>query len=159
VIERRQKVQLLAVFNSTFLGVHALWQLFVYLKFHYTYLQWYGEGVKGFKITYDIYHVGKSLIGVLMLGWLLAIVGVTRREDLDETQKRFLKVLAGAPLVVFLWGWVCSRYYQVLAPVYILLAIFGMERMTARRSVQIGTILIVVLGNFVWLYFSYIIKR
>lgn len=146
----RAKVQNLFLLGLISLTPTALVQLWVFLAYHYTYFNWYlAGGASGFKTEFTLHNFAKSFAALLGLGWLLVPVGAVYFFELSPSQKRFLQVAIPASLIALVWGYVSSRLFYVMAPAFILLAVYGLSRLP--KWAQVCAVVVIVGGNIAWL--------
>ncbi len=150
---KTEKVRLVAWFAGVFLFVNIFWQIFIFLKYHYTYLSWYYDGgVGGFAHEYTLYNLTKSTAAVLGLAWLFVPLAVNVAQKLPAWKKRFLYIAVPAPFLVLAWGAVSSRLFYVMAPAFLLLSVLGIERLFPRKNHRIMAAGAVVAVNIAWLF-------
>jgi hypothetical protein len=154
----RARFSALAAYAGIFLAVNLAWQAYVYHAYHYSYLSFYKEdGAPGFAWQYTVKNVTKSLAALLGLAWLLVPWGLARWRALEAWQRRFFVLAIPASAMAFLWGFVSSRLYFVIAPPFILLALLGLERIPS-RPLRYAFIALVLAADLVWLVLSFRIK-
>ena len=120
--------------NLVLLGVAALpftllVQAWVYLSYHYTYLDWYlegGGGSPGFQLEFTLRNIVKSSVALLGVAWLLVPLGLRRFRELALPHRRFIALAILPPFMPPLWGHVGSRIFYPTAPVFVLLAVVGL---------------------------------
>jgi hypothetical protein len=127
-------------------------QIWVYLDYHYTYLDWYIHGgASGFAVEFTFRNITKSIAALLGLAWALVPLGLMRMRQLPESDRRFLYAALPVPFICLLWGYVSSRLFYVIAPAFILVALLGLTRLP--RRAQIVAMLAVLAANIGWLVF------
>lgn len=156
--ERLVRLGLLVLIVSIIVGIA---QYVVYVKFHFTYLDWYLIGTKG-EIPAISEHtpwfMSKSFFAVFLLGWVAAILGAVRLKRLSSAD-RWLIISIGLPLVLlFFWGYVSSRLYFVAAPLLTLLAVHGITTYLESKTRRILVVGAIILVNFGWLLVSDVIR-
>lgn len=150
----RERFKSIAMFAGLFIAVNLVWQAFVYLHYHYTYLSWYKQaGATGFESQFTIKNLVKSTGAILGLAWLLVPWGLLSIKNLAWWQKRFLIIAIPASLMAFLWGYVSSRLFFVMAPAFALIAVLALARIK-NSYLRYGILLIILAGNIVWLVLS-----
>lgn len=125
----RAKLGNLALLGAIALTPTILVQIWVYFAYHYTYLDWYLQGgASGFASQFTFGNLTKSIAALLGLAWVLVPFGFMRIPALAESHRRFLYAALPVPFICLLWGFVSSRLFYVMAPAFILLAVYGMAR-------------------------------
>lgn len=157
-LDRQTKFRFSFLYLSVFLMINIVWQLFVYLMFHYTYFQWYRAGIAGFGREYNLFNLTKSLFALLIAAWPLALVGYARFKMFSAEQKLFLFFSVPVPLIALLWGWVSSRLFYVIAAPQVLLAAHGLSSISRKRWASLVFLVLVLSSNFIWLFLSYRIQ-
>lgn len=149
-----EKIRCIGLFGLTFGIVHALWQTYVYLTYHYTYFSWYqGGGAPGFSFEYTAKNLLKSTAALLGVAWLFVPHGLTHARSLETSKRRFLLATVPPPFMAFAWGYVSSRLFYVIAPPFLLLAGMGLKNISNRsRYLLIG---FAIAANITWLFLSY----
>jgi hypothetical protein len=149
-IEWRMKTANLALLALASLAPTILVQVWVYFAYHYTYLDWYAAGgASGFATQFTVHNLIKSVAALLGLAWFLVPFGIWKLPELSSAQRRFLFIVTPSSLFALAWGYVSSRLFFVMAPAFILLAVFGIARWP--RWAQILTLLATVLSTLAWL--------
>jgi hypothetical protein len=151
--EKCARIGVLALSSALALGSMAL---IVYTKYHYTYLDWLREAaaVGGDQSQHTFYFIAKSLVGVFLLGWVLVLVGFYNLRTLSRRDQWTLALLFPPSMLFLLWTFVSSRLYYVLAPLLTILALHGLRSLSRRRSIQIVLVVIILLGDYMWLFAS-----
>lgn len=134
--------------------------LAVYLKYHFTYFDWLREAasVGPTQSQHTFYYMIKSLFGVYLLGWGLALVGLWHWRMLSRTDRWILVLLSLPSVMCLLWTFVSSRLYYVLAPLLAVLALHGLRTLSERRSVQVSLVVVIIIGSYVWLFASDVVR-
>lgn len=150
----RTRLEHFAVCVGIFAVVNLVWQAFVYLQYHYTYLSWYRvAGASGFKSQFTIKNLVKSTGALLGLAWLLVPSGLFQFPNLARWQKQFFCITIPASLMAFLWGNVSSRLFFVMAPAFALFAILALANMK-NPYLRYSIFFLILAGNMVWLVLS-----
>ncbi|MEJ0053539.1 MAG: glycosyltransferase family 39 protein [bacterium] len=150
----RERFRDLFVYVGVFAVVNLAWEIFVYTRYHYTYLSWYHQaGEAGFKTEFTAFNIAKSLAALLGLGWLLVPFGLARVRGLAVWQKRFLLIAIPASCMAFFWGYVSSRLFFIIAPAFALIAVLALSRVR-HPAVRYGLVCAVLAGNVAWLLAS-----
>ncbi|MHB8660821.1 MAG: hypothetical protein ACYC75_02720 [Minisyncoccota bacterium] len=149
-ISWRVRIADLALLALISLTPTLLVQLWVYFAYHYTYFNWYlAGGASGFATQFTAHNIIKSVAALLGLAWLFVPFGFRRFRELSVSQKKFLYYVIPASMVALLWGYVSSRLFYVMAPAFILLAVFGISK--TPRWIQICALIFTVAANLIWL--------
>ncbi len=139
------------------------WLLFVWNNYHYSYFDWLHIGrISGQAVlpaNEKLFIAVKSLFAIALLGWAPALWALYRRPGEYRNAWRIL-ALIGVPCALFLfWGSASSRLYYVLAPVIFGLAVMGENAMIGGKVRPFwALIILVLLGNIIWLFTSEIVR-
>ncbi len=153
-LSRRARLKNFAVFAGIFAAVHLVWQVYVYVRYHYTYLSWYQTaGASGFRTECTIKNLVKSTGAILGLAWLLIPSGLFQFLTLAWWQKRFLVIAIPVSMMAFFWGYVSSRLFFVMAPAFALLAVLALARIQNAYA-RYGIFVLIIAGNLAWLVLS-----
>ncbi|MCC7522720.1 glycosyltransferase family 39 protein [Candidatus Uhrbacteria bacterium] len=143
-------IVLLAKLDALFVIPHAVWQVYVFQTYGYTYFDWYFVQDRPYR-EWTPYHYGKSLFALLMLGWAFVFVGLKQWKQFGYEKLLLAAVLVFAASFCFIWGWPSSRLFFVLTPPLALVGVYGFERI-CKKDWQYWFGLIVVLGgHLAWL--------
>ncbi len=154
-IARHSKARYLAVLVAGVLCVDVLWQWYVFVHYHYTYLSWWhAGGATGFATQLTVHNIAKSVFALLLLAWPFAAVGAWRARLLEHWQRVFIVMSLVPALVVFAWGYVSSRLFFVLAIPLYLLAVVGLSYLP-HRWMRVACLVGVIATTIVWLFLSY----
>lgn len=129
---------------------------YVYHQYDYSYLDWYRQGtvVSDEVSQYNIFYISKSLFALFMAGWLFVFLGLRKWKTFSKDQKFIIGSMVIPSFGFFLWGFVSSRLYYILA---VLLAVFAAKGVgTIKRNLYIGILLFLMITvNYAWLFASY----
>lgn len=130
---KKQKIKDIALAGLLFLTPFLSYHLFIYLKYEYSYFNWY-LFIKS--TTHNVAYQTKNFImlakilgWVFSLGWLAWIFGL--KEELKERDKRRLKILIAilpAALFFLIWPVIAQRLAFILVPWLALIAGFGLSK-------------------------------
>jgi hypothetical protein len=110
--------------------ITGLWQLYVYIHYHYTYLDWYINGGNFSKeqgSNFSFLTILKSLFAVLLAGWVFVPFAYKKIKNISESQKQFITLSLLPPFLFLFWGSVSSRLFYVVVPVISILVYLGTE--------------------------------
>lgn len=127
-------------------------QYFVWSTFGYSYLDWYKTGttpIPGIS-EYTLPHIIKSLIGTVFFAWIPALLGVIRFPALGSTERRIVLSFALPLTLIFLWGFVSTRLYFIVAPFVALLAVHGIMLFGKNFWWRALCVLGIVMTNCFW---------
>lgn len=128
-VDWQRRVRNLAYLAALALAPSVVVQLWVYLAFHYTYLDWYRiGGTSGFKTEFTLFNLLKSFAALLTLAWLLVPFGLAQWKSMERWQQRFLAIALPVPFICLTWGFVSSRLFYVVAPAFVLVALAGIRK-------------------------------
>lgn len=148
----REKIERIIIYGLLSAVILLPWQFFIQFKFHYNYFDWYGH--KPYYFRWQTYYYWlKSLFGVMLLGWLLAVVGFKKWSNLPASNKAILKWLFVVSFLMFTWRASDSRLYYVSAVPLTIMAIYGLEILFKKWSyVKTSLLYLLVLSaNYIWL--------
>ena len=123
-----ERIKNIALFIAAGLPLSLLVQAWVYLSYHYTYLNWYLDAAansSGFEVEFTLKNIVKSFAALLGLAWLFVPLGAWRFKALEPYKRRFLIFAIIPPFIAPLWEHVSSRIFYPIAPAFLLLAILG----------------------------------
>ena len=151
--EKILRIALLGICSATVMGVMGL---IIYAKFHYTLIDFLREAASTSpeQSQYHLYFIAKSLFGVFLLGWGLVLAGLWRFRLFSHADQWTLALLLPPSMMFLLWTFVSSRLYYVIAPLLAILALHGLRSLSGRRIVQVALVVVVMLGNYAWLFTS-----
>lgn len=149
--EKLMRIVLLGAISALVMGIMGL---IVYAKFHYTIIDFLREAssTSPEQSQYHIYFITKSLFGVFLLGWGLVLAGLWYWRTLPRADQWMLALLLPPSMMFLLWTFVSSRLYYVIAPLLAILALHGLRSLSERRFAQIALVVLVLAGNYVWLF-------
>ncbi len=139
------------------------WMIYVYRVYDYSYLAWYGIGTKLVGTAADERTFGnimKSAFAVLLLAWPLVPLGIIRWRSIPTDRLKFLLLLIPPSLMFFLWGYVSSRLFYVVAPLLVLIGLHAIHIYAKGDRLRCGIILAIILfGNYLWLFINPIFRE
>lgn len=132
-LPKKQKIKDILLAGLLFLLPFLSYHLFVYLKYHYSYFDWY-LSVKTVSVVTGRQARGAILLIKILgwlfsLGWLAWLLGL--REEWRAADKRRLKILAAllpAALTFIIWPETAQRLAVILLPWLALTAGFALAR-------------------------------
>ena len=155
-LDIRSKIKKIIFAMLVFLPPVLLIMAYVYHQYDYSYLDWYRQGtvVSEEVSQYNIFYISKSLFALFMAGWLFVFLGLRKWKTFSKDQKFIIGSMVIPSFGFFLWGFVSSRLYYVLA---VLLAVFAAKGVgTIKRNLYIGILLFLMVAvNYAWLFASY----
>ncbi|HVW82871.1 MAG TPA: hypothetical protein VHC68_02940 [Candidatus Paceibacterota bacterium] len=150
----RARFAALAAYAGIFLAINLAWQAYVYRVYDYSYFSFYAEdGAPGY-YEFTFKNVAKSLAALLGLAWLLVPFGLARWRALEAWQRRFFMFAIPLSAMAFLWGFVSSRLYFVIAPAFVLLALLSLARVRSPLA-RSALVALVLAANLAWLALSF----
>ena len=154
----RGKILYLLSYVALFLAVNIPFQIYIFLTYHYTYFSWWFEGGAPLSTAceLDLHDITKSTAALLGLAWFAVPFGLWRFRSLPAHMRTFFTFALPVPFMAFVWGCVSSRLLYVIAPPFVLIALWGMKDW--KRSYQVIFIAVTLAANIVWLFLSYSIK-
>lgn len=157
----KNKIKYFLVFCGSFLLPFSLWQTFVYLKFHYSYYDWYlfnrGAGSSIYKK--EIFKlVIKSLGASFLLGWIFVLAGAVKLKkdkQISAQTKRILLLLIPPSFSFLLWFAASSRLFYIIGLLLSLMAGYGIVVLFKNKKIfQIISVSFVLSGNYFWFIFD-----
>lgn len=129
----KQKIKDILLAASMFFGVLASYHLFVFLRYHYSYLDWYlfvhsASSVPGYEAKSFILFV-KILGWLFSLGWIAFCFGL--KEELAERNLKRIKILLALlpiTLTFLIWPAITQRLAVMFMMWLALIAGFGLSR-------------------------------
>jgi hypothetical protein len=153
----KKKIYWLTLYNIPFVIFNALWQLFAYIKFGASYFEWYFGTKTGAASGWSVFNVTKSMFALLTFSWFLVPFGLLKLgwQSLSSPMRLFLLTTLITPFMAFLWGWLSSRLFYVIAPMFILIAMLGLKYFSNNRYFQVSVAGLILSFNFIWTHFSF----
>ncbi|MEK7606209.1 MAG: glycosyltransferase family 39 protein [Patescibacteria group bacterium] len=148
----KEKIKYLIYGNGVWVVLTALWQLYVWSTYHYTYLDWYLNG--GLPYFYNegrTYMITKSFFALLMIGWFAIPFAYRTIREQNYLTKLFLFLAASVPFLALVWGAISSRLFYVFVPALAILCVWGIERLTMKNSVRVFLVVCILISHIVWL--------
>lgn len=151
--EKIARISMLGACSALSLGSMAL---LVYANYHYTYFDWLHEAalVDPTQSQRHTYFILKSLFGVFLLGWVLVVAGLFNWRTFPRRDQWTLALLFPPSMLFLLWTFVSSRLYYIVAPLLAILALHGLETISARRFVRVALVVAIIFGSYAWLFAS-----
>lgn len=155
--EKLLRIVLLGVASLSVMGIMGF---VVYAQYQYTLIDFLREAASTSSemSQYTPYFIGKSLFGVFLLGWVMVAAGLWYWRSINKTDRMVLYLLLPPSLMFFLWTFVSSRLYYIVAPLLAIIALHGMRSLTSRRWVQVLITVVIVAGSYAWLFASEIVR-
>ncbi len=148
-LKLKNKLYKILIYGALVAITWGSWQVFVYLKWHYTYLSW-SRGPSGIDLFFQL----KSIFALVLAGWLLVPFGALGWKKFSKRQRIMiiLLIIICTPMVLFWFGINSRLYYPLVLPLIILI-MNGFEYLCQRYSPYLGHTLYVVaiLSNYIWL--------
>ncbi|MBI4709146.1 MAG: glycosyltransferase family 39 protein [Candidatus Portnoybacteria bacterium] len=109
------KLKYLFVAGIFFIAPLSLWQIFIYLKFHYTYYDWYlvGQGSSAVYSKEFFRLFLKSLGATFLLSWFFVAAGLAKYRQLTKENRNILFALLPSSLTFVLWHGASSRLFFI----------------------------------------------
>lgn len=154
------KIKYLAVYLIIFLIPFGAWQLFVFFKFNYSYLNWWvnNHGTNNFGYERDfIKLVIKSLAATFLLGWAFVLAGIVKIKKVSPDNRKILMALILPSFSFLLWPAASSRLFFVIGPLLTILASWGIVSWGAslkKKYLYFGSLAAVTLFNYFWFVFG-----
>ena len=155
-----KKLKYFFVYVFSFLAPFFLWQFFVYLRFHYSYYDWFlfnrGAGNKVYK-NEIIKLVVKSLGASFLFGWIFAIYGTIKlylAKEITGKTKIIIAFLIPSSISFLLWFAASSRLFYIIGVLLSLFAGYGIISLVGNKYLQTGFVSAVLFVNYFWLIFD-----
>ncbi len=146
------RLRSLAFFALPVFVIAGGWQIFCWTVYHVSYLGWYAAGgVSHYELKVVPFMI-KSFLGVFLVGWVLALVGLWTLWREGSSRELFLLKLLALPSMSFLlWHVASSRIYFIAAIPAAFLAGVYLERLyKTNRIVFWSVLLCVIVVNYGW---------
>jgi hypothetical protein len=135
-----------------------LWQVFVYFKYNYSYVDWYLLCARGSKVFHQDYFkiIPKSLAATFLLGWIFVLIGLAKIKKTAVGVKKVALALVLPSLSFMLWPAVSSRLAYIDGLLLSILASIGFMYLlnNFRKAYVYLSLVLVVVGNYFWFIFD-----
>jgi len=154
-----EKMKHFFVFSFAFLIPFAAWQAYVFMKFNYSYFNWYFNNTRlaGAYIKDFFKIVIKSTIATFLLGWGFVIVGLTKIKRMPLEAKKIILALILPSFSFLLWFAASSRLYYIIGLLLSILAGWGFiwfKDKVRNKYILTSAMALVIAGNYFWLIFD-----
>ncbi len=153
-----QKTKYLLVYVLSFFVFFVPWQVFVYIRFHYSYYDWWHfNHVDTSKFSASpLRQIIKSVGATFMLGWALVFIGIAKLGKMAQENKKIIVALLIPSFSFLTWPTASSRLFYVIGLLLSILASWGIVSLDLfkKRFLLYGTLILVVAGNYFWFIFD-----
>lgn len=153
-----KKIKYSAVFLLCFLLPFLLWQIFIFLKYNYSYYNWYFSTWEAHLPPQEFFRAFiKSLAATFLLGWLLVGVGLVRISKMSRDNQKIILALVFPSFSFLLWPGASSRLFYIDGLLLSILASWGLIWLynnCRRKYIPIGILFFVIAGNYFWFIFD-----
>ncbi|OIO51233.1 MAG: hypothetical protein AUJ11_02030 [Parcubacteria group bacterium CG1_02_44_65] len=137
----KRKVNEILKAGLLFLIMPVLYYIYFYLKFNYSYFNWYLFNINAFAPSYNIILLIKILGWIYLAGWPIFIFGLWQEKKyFEKTRATVLAALLPASLAFLAWPALTQRIAFIIVPWLALISGFGLSKI--KNNYIIGTILI-----------------
>jgi len=132
-----------------FLIIPVLYHLFIYLKFGFSYVDWYGFVFGAHAATdWNIILLFKVLGWLFLVGWPIFLWGLYQEyRNLDKTRAKVLLAILPASLSFLVWPALTQRIAFIFVPWLALISGYGLSKIKSRYII-ITILLIYVVVNY-----------
>lgn len=154
----KQKLKYFSLFCLIFLPPFFAWHTFVYLKFHFSYYNWFALG-RSDEFKRDVIKVTiKSLAGTFLLGWVFVLAGILKIKNISSEIRKILLALVLPSFTFLFWIGASSRLFYIIAVLLSIIASFGfvtlIESGRSKKIAATALLGLVFAGNYFWLIFD-----
>ncbi len=156
-----QKLKYLFVFCAISALPFLAWQIFVYIKFHYTYYDWLfiynKEGQPADKYFAQFFRVLiKSLAATFLIGWAFVVLGLAKIKEMSKDNLKIIAALILPSFSFIFWFAASSRLFYILGLLLCILACWGIisSGWLAKKYLLPISIAVILAGNYFWFIFD-----
>jgi len=153
-----EKIKQLLVYGVLVLVPFGIWEAFVYLRFHYSFYDWFVQnsfGTEKFEAE-KFTLIAKSLAATFLLAWPFVIAGFANLRKMSWDAGKVLLALILPSFSFLLWPAASSRLFYIIGLLLSILASWGFVSVgwLRKKYVYIPCLVLIVAGNYFWLVFD-----
>jgi len=138
----REKIKKIITAGFLFALIPLLYNLIFYLKFNYSYLDWYFFNVDAHGQSYNLILLIKVLGWLYLAGWPIFFYGLWQEKKyFEKTRATVLAALLPASLAFLAWPALTQRVAFIIVPWLALISGFGLTKL--KNNYLIAAILII----------------
>ena len=138
----KRKIKEIAGASLMFLVIPTLYNLAFYLKFNYSYFDWYFFSLNTFAPAYNIALLIKVLGWVYLAGWPIFVFGLWQEKKFfDKNRSKILVALLPASLAFLAWPALTERLAFIFVPWLALISGFGLSKI---KKTYLATAILIV---------------
>jgi hypothetical protein len=154
-----KKLKFLLLFGGIFLAVFLPWQMFIYLKFHYSFVDWFAwNNAAGGVYRSEMGRVViKSLGAAFLAAWLFVLYGAAKFRKMPPEAQKFILLLVLPSFTFLIWSAASSRLFYIIGLLLSALAAWGFVCFGERIKntfLAYGALATCLAGNYFWLVFD-----
>jgi 4-amino-4-deoxy-L-arabinose transferase-like glycosyltransferase len=135
-----------------------LWQVFVYFKYNYSYVDWFALSRRGDEIFRQDYFkiIPKSLAATFFLGWSFVLLGLVRIGKATPEVKKVVLALVLPSFSFLIWFGASSRIFYIIGLLLSILAGWGFVYLinNYRKTYAYSLLAMAIAGNYFWFVFD-----
>jgi len=144
----KRKIKEIAGASLMFLVIPILYNLAFYLKFNYSYFDWYFFSLNTFAPAYNIALLIKVLGWVYLAGWPIFIFGLWQEKKFfDKNRSKILAALLPASLAFLAWPALTQRIAFIIVPWLALISGFGLSKIK-KTYLAVAILIVYILINY-----------
>ena len=151
----KSKVKKIFTAGVLFLIIPIAYQLFFYVKFGYSYFDWYFYNLDHYMLEganqaakYSVTLLAKVLGWLYLVGWPIFVFGLFQEKKyFDKTRAKILLALLPASLVFLAWPALTQRIAFIFVPWLVLVSGFGLSKIKNKYLLSL-ILIIYILANY-----------
>ena len=144
----KRKIKEIAGASLMFLVIPTLYNLAFYLKFNYSYFDWYFFSLNTFAPAYNITLLIKVLGWVYLAGWPIFVFGLWQEKKFfDKNRSKILVALLPASLAFLAWPALTERIAFIFVPWLALISGFGLSKIK-KTYLAVAILIVYILINY-----------
>lgn len=156
-IQYGNKIKKILKTGLLFLIIPALYYIFIYLKFDYSYLDWYFFNVNAIvvnpespEIRWTILLLIKVLSWLFLIGWPIFLLGIYwEYKDRNRERIKVLLALLPASLAFLAWPALTQRIAFIFIPWLAMISGYGLSKMKSKYLVVIIIVIYILVGYLI----------
>lgn len=151
----RKKFKEIVTAGFLFALIPVIYYLIFYIKFHYSYFDWYGLNISAHGQSYGLILILKDLIWLFSAGWPIFLYGIWQEKKYFERDKfKILTALLPASLAFLAWPALTERIAFIFVVWLALIAGFGLSKVKNNYLAAAVVIFYIIINYLVAFHLS-----
>ena len=143
-----KKIKEIVIAGLLFSVIPIIFNILFFLKFNYSYLDWYFYNVEAFTPMYNFTIFAKVLGWVFLAGWPIFIFGLLQEKKFfNKDRAKILLALLPASLAFLAWPALTQRIAFILVPWLALISGFGLTKIKSKYILITILILYIIINH------------